>query len=157
MLNIRRASHDDAQEICMLHKASIRQLCGAVYLPEQIVAWTEPLTPDRYLPAMREFEFFVAEEDRVVGFVILNLTAAELNAIYLPPDPEGRGVGRRLFEFAEGLARDNALAELKLKSTLNAVGFYEACGFQRVRESIHANSAGVELPCVEMSKALTLK
>ena len=156
-MNIRRASQDDAPEICTLHKASIRQLCSTAYAPEQIAAWTEPLTPDRYPPAMQQLEFFVAEEDRVLGFFILDLEGAELNAIYLHPDAAGRGVGRRLVEFAEDLARERSLTELKLKSTLNAVGFYEACGFRRVRESIHTHPAGVELLCVEMTKTLTVK
>ena len=104
---------------------------------------------------MERFELFVAEEDRVLAFLILDLEGAELNAIYLHPDAVGHGVGRRLVELAEGLARDNSLSELKLKSTLNAVGFYEACGFHRVRESIHMHPAGVELRCVEMTKDLT--
>jgi hypothetical protein len=59
-----------------------------------------------------------------------------------------------LFEHAEGLARSNNVSELKLKSTLNAVGFYEACGFTRVREAVHVNPAGVELLCVAMNKAV---
>lgn len=154
MLTIRAASPVDAQEICELHKASIRQLCSSAYPPEKIAAWTEPLTPDRYLPAMTQFEFFVVEEDRILGFVILNLEGSELNAMYLHPDAVGRGIGRRLFEHAERLARSNNVAELRLRSTLNAVGFYEACGFSRVRETVHVNPAGVELPCVAMNKAL---
>lgn len=103
---------------------------------------------------MQQFEFYVAEEEGVLGFFILDLKGAELNAIYLHPDAAGSGVGRRLFEYAEGLAQGNLISELRLKSTLNAVGFYEACGFHRVRESIHTNPAGVELPCVEMTKVL---
>jgi GNAT superfamily N-acetyltransferase len=106
---------------------------------------------------MREFEFFVAEEERVLGFFILNLKGAELNALYLHPDAIGRGVGRRLFEYAERLALQSSVSELKLKSTLNAVVFYEAFGFRRVRESVHINPSGAELPCVEMTKALKLE
>jgi GNAT superfamily N-acetyltransferase len=154
MLRIRKASPDDVEEICRLHKASIRQLCSSAYTPEQIAAWTKPLTPDRYLSAMRQFEFFVALDDGILGFFILNLKGAELNAIYLHPDAVGRGVGRRLFGYAESIAQDKSVSGLKLKSTLNAVGFYEACGFRRVRDSVHTNPAGVDLPCVEMTKIL---
>ena len=154
VLKIRRAAPGDAQEICTLHRASIRQLCSVAYPPDKIAAWTDPLTPDRYLPAMQQFDFFVAEDSRILGFVILDVNGAELNAIYLHPDAIGRGVGRRLFEHAERLARDHSVSELKVRSTLNAVGFYEACGFSRVRESVHVHPAGVELPCVEMTKTL---
>ena len=61
-----------------------------------------------------------------------------------------------MVEQAERLARIRNVPELKLKSTLNAVGFYEVCGFARVRESVHVNPAGVELPCIEMIKTLEL-
>jgi len=154
MLSIRRASEDDAQEICTLHRASIRQLCGSAYSPEQIAGWIKPLTPDRYLPAMEQLEFYVAEEEELLGFVILNLESAELNAIYIKPNAVGRGIGKRLFRFAERLAIDNSLKELRLKSTLTAVGFYESCGFSLVRESTHTSPSGVDLPCMEMTKVL---
>jgi GNAT superfamily N-acetyltransferase len=103
---------------------------------------------------MSQFEFFVAEGDGILGFFILDLGGGELNALYLRPDAVGRGVGRRLFEHAEHLARVGNVLELKLKSTLNAVGFYEVCGFTRVRESVHVIPARVELPCIEMIKTL---
>lgn len=100
--------------------------------------------------------FFVAEEEGILGFFILGLDGAELNALYLHPDAVGGGIGRRLFEHAQHLARIDGVNELKLTSTLNAVGLYEACGFCRVRESVRVNPAGVELPCVLMVKSLDL-
>jgi len=157
MLSIRRASEDDAQEICTLHRASIRQLCCSAYSTEQIAGWIKPLTPDRYLPAMEQLEFYVAENNGLLGFFILNLESAELNAIYIHPSAAGCGVGKRLFRFAERLAIDNSLTELTLKSTLNAVGFYESCGFSLVCEATHESPSGVDLPCMEMKKALERK
>lgn len=154
MLNIRRASEDDAQEICTLHIASIRQLCGSVYSPEQIAGWIKALTPDRYLSAMEQFEFFVAEEEGLLGFFILDLIGAELNALYIHPEAVGRGVGKRLFRVAEHLAIENTTPKLRLKSTLNAIGFYESCGFSVVCETTHTSPTGVVLPCVEMIKVL---
>ena len=138
-MKIRRATTDDVRQISEVHRASIREICSSAYSPEQIAAWTEPLAPERYLPAIRDFEFFVAEEQEIVGFSILNLEGAELNAIYLHPAATARGIGRSLFEHAENIAREASLSELKLKSTTNAVGFYRACGFSRVRDSVHRN------------------
>jgi putative acetyltransferase len=154
MVRIRRATAGDAEELCTLHKASIRQLCSAAYSAEQIAAWTQQLTPDRYLPAMRQLELLVAEEDRILGFSILDLRSAELRAVYLHPDGAGHGIGRRLVERAESAARRESLPQLRLEATLNAVGFYEACGFHRVRDAVHTTPSGVDLPCVAMAKTL---
>ena len=154
-LTIRRAVPEDAEAICALHRASIRELCAVSYTPAQIEAWVKPLEPLRYHPAMDKFEFHVAETGgEVVGFSILDPEGAELNAVYLHPAHVGRGYGRRLVGHSERLAREKSIVELKLKSTLNAVGFYEACGYERLGDGIHTNPMGLELPCVEMRKKL---
>jgi GNAT superfamily N-acetyltransferase len=103
---------------------------------------------------MEQFDFFVAEEELVIGFFILNVDGAELNALYLDPAAAGRGVGRQLLEYAERLARRKSVTHLKVVSTLNAVGFYEVCGYRRLDNSIHTNPFGLELACVEMHRKL---
>ena len=153
-MRIRRARPSDAEEMAEMHRASIREICSAAYTAEQVAAWTEPLEPEKYLAAMEKFEVFVAEEQGVVGLLIVNLPGAELNALYLHPAVTSRGIGRRLVAHAERLAGEASITELKLKATLNAVGFYEACGFARVEESHCANPSGVDLPCIDMVKRL---
>ncbi len=154
MLRIRKALEKDVNEICELHRAAVLGLAGDAYSQDQVEVWAGALTPERYLAGMREFEFFVADEGRVLGFLILNLEGAELNAVYVHPDVAGRGIGRRLCETAEGLARGRGLTGLTVKSTVNAVGFYEALGFRSVRDMVHRSPAGIDLPCVEMKKCL---
>lgn len=156
MTTIRRATPADAEPICELHKESIRSLCRSSYSPEQIDAWTKPLQPDLYLPAMESLEFFVAESPHIVGFVIVDLAGGELNALYVLPSTSGHGIGTELLLFAEDLARRRSLSALTLKSTLNAAGFYQSRGFRPIRRTVHVNPAGLELPCVEMSKALEI-
>ncbi|AGA89655.1 sortase-like acyltransferase [Thioflavicoccus mobilis 8321] len=153
-MKIRKAVPTDAVEICALHKASIREVCSQAYPEAQIRIWVEPLEPDSYLSAMERFEFYVAEQDGILGFSMLNVEGAELNAIYVHPDAIGRGVGRKLLDFSERLAKRMSVRSLKLKATLNAVGFYEACGFKRGDMSTHRTRRGLELPCVEMTKDL---
>ena len=154
MVNIRRATPEDANRICELHRSSIRQLCGASYSAGQIASWTEALQPERYLPAMEKFDFFVAEVGEVVGFCIVDPDGAELNALYVDPGFSGQGVGSALLEHAERVARSHSVARLRVKSTLNAVTFYASHGFRRVRRALHVNPAGLELECVVMTKTL---
>jgi len=154
MIDIRRAAPPDGRELSELHRASIRALCSPAYSPDQIEAWTGQLEPDRYLSAMQQFEFFVAENPDLLGFFILNIEGSELNALYIHPGAAGRGVGSRLLTFAEELARSRSVETLKLKATLNAAGFYQSRGFEPLRRALHTSPAGLELPCIEMSKAL---
>lgn len=154
-MRIRRARYADADRICSLHRASIQELCGRSYSAEQIAGWIEPLVPERYHAGMERFDFFVAETDRVIGFCILNTTESELLAIYFDPVAAGHGHGRMLMRYVEEVARGKGVTELKLKSTLNAVGFYAACGYRRIQDSVHISGTGLELPCVEMVRILT--
>lgn len=154
-MNIRKAMPQDAHAIYALHLASIRSQCSSHYSPEQIDGWTSALAPERYLEGMKLFDFFLAEEDKtLLGLCIVNTAGAELNALYISPDASGRGVGRTLYEAAEQLVKAANASTLIVKATLNAVPFYERCGFVVIGNSVHALPSGRQLPCVEMHKQL---
>ena len=152
---IRRARVSDAERVWKVHTASIRRFCSKAYTPEQIEEWTGALAPDRYLDGIRTLEFIVAEMDgQVEGFCILNLETGELHAIYLSPVAAGKGLGRELMGWAEETAREHGWTELFLKATLNAVSFYEKCGFLPGRTTNHPLPSGSPRACVEMRKSL---
>ncbi len=151
---IRRATPADAEQITLVHVASIRTLCAKDYTPEQIDAWAGWKSPDQYRAAMAAGElFFVAEIDgRVVGFSVL--FGHEVKAVYLHPDHVGRGIGRQLLEAVEAEARSAGVPELKLTSTLTSVRFYESCGYTKGDLHQHPLTGGVTLSCVHFSKRL---
>ncbi|MCC7267944.1 MAG: GNAT family N-acetyltransferase [Caulobacteraceae bacterium] len=81
---------------------------------------------------------FVAERDGVVaGFgVLLPIDGQEpgLDGLFVEPEDFGGGVGRALV--AEAVRRTRAMGApgLKVVANLNARGFYDACGFEPLRE-----------------------
>lgn len=81
---------------------------------------------------------FVCEAgDAVVGFgVVLPREdgAAELDGLFVDPAAWGRGIGRRLVEHGEAMARAAGAAVLNLVANRRATGFYTACGFQTLGE-----------------------
>ena len=54
----------------------------------------------------------------------------------------------------EQRARASGCRRLWLMSTLNAVPFYQALGFERLRDAMHELPEGARLPCVEMNRPL---
>lgn len=60
-----------------------------------------------------------------MGLCIFNASKAEITALYVSPENAGMGIGRTLVQEVEAMAREAGVRELNLKSTLNAVGFYE--------------------------------
>jgi GNAT superfamily N-acetyltransferase len=80
----------------------------------------------------------VFEEDgRLLGFATVLPRGdgfAQLDALYVEPDAQGRGIGRRLTEHAVEAARGHGAIGLNLIANANALGFYEKCGFQILAE-----------------------
>jgi len=75
----------------------------------------------------------VFEQDgRALGFVVVlprNDGVAQLDALYVEPDAQGRGIGRWLTQHALDVAREHGAVGVNLIANLNARGFYEKCGF----------------------------
>jgi putative acetyltransferase len=155
VLVVRRAHEEDAPVIFEVHTCSIREICVSRYSAAEVEAWAGRLRPGSHLRAIRSREFFVATDDTgIAGFGQLDLGAGEVEAVYVHPRALRRGVGARLLRTLEEVARAAGLSELHLKSTLNAVTFYQRAGFRIEAQATHRISPDVELACVEMRKDL---
>ncbi len=153
---IRKATKNDVTMIYQAHVSSIRELCSNTYTPSQIDAWTQAISAERYIQGIESFEFYVAEDARgpVSGLLIVNEEIGEVYALYIAPWAVQKGLGRRLMGLAENMIRNRGHLNMSLKSTLNAVSFYEHMGFTSLGEFIHELPCGETLPCMQMIKRL---
>jgi N-acetylglutamate synthase-like GNAT family acetyltransferase len=155
---VRRARLEDAPGIRVAHVEAIRAFCAGHYAPAEIEAWTAPRPEKHYDRAIREKDFYVAEEGgEVVGFAVLNPPESEVEAVYVSPRAARRGTGLSLMRALEERALAHGLTGLHLCASLNAVSFYERAGFARGELTAHRLPGGVEIACVRMTKALTKK
>lgn len=96
-----------------------------------------------------EGHVFVFEEAAaVLGFAVVLPRAdgaAELDALFVEPSVQRRGVGRRLADYALTVARARGGISLNLVANLNALGFYEKCGFQALEEVATPWGRGVRM------------
>ena len=152
---IRRAAAADAPHIALVHAAAIREVCSEVYPLPQIESWASTKRPERYLEPIASSPFFVAELDsELVGFSHLDLEAAEVRAVFVRPDQLRRGIGARLLAAVEAAAREAGLERIVLRSSLNAVPFYEAHGFVAGDVTSICLAPGLDLACRSMHKSL---
>jgi putative acetyltransferase len=150
---VRRAREDDLAAVMAVHRASIVELCSAVYSPAQIAQWAGGISAERYAKLFEERRMFVCERaDAILGFGILDVIGGRVFAVYVSPLAVREGVGRRLLEAMEDEARAAGVEWLELHATLNAVPFYERAGYASNGETVVRLSSGVELASVKMSK-----
>jgi len=80
------------------------------------------------------FEVFVVEEQgKVIGFIVFNMKGDDnIDNIVVAKSEQGKGVGRALVEFVEGLALSRGFSVLKTDTTESALGVpWKAYGFWR--------------------------
>ncbi|WP_435118688.1 GNAT family N-acetyltransferase [Halolamina sp. C58] len=156
MVDLREAAPADRHAIRNAHVASIRGLAAAAYDDAVVEAWAdaENRDPDGYDVESAENVFLVAVADgEVVGFGELAdgpdaaaayefAADAEIRAVYVSPGHAGEGVGTALLGELERRGRDRGVSTVALTASVNAAGFYEANGYERVAEAEHAFGDG---------------
>ena len=156
MFTVRRAREEDAEGVWRVHTRAIRGIANSHYTPEEVEAWASPRKPEHYAEAIRNKEFYVAEEEgAVIGFGTLNPEENEIEAVYVSPQVVRRGVGSAILVRLEERARDLGLKTLKMDASLNAVPFYRSAGYESQKGMKHRLSSGVEIGCELMTKELS--
>jgi GNAT superfamily N-acetyltransferase len=163
MVTVRAAQPTDADAMLRIHTDALHHHGAERYTDAQL----RRLAPTDADPEdVREHVFgedryaAVAEKGgEVIGFGGVRLDDGSLLGIFVDPAHGGAGVGTGIIGNVESRARDAGLETLTVFAALNAVEFYEACGFERVgrRDATGAEgpvgtyeSDGLELPAVEM-------
>lgn len=128
-------------------KISIASICAEAYGVATTAAWVSEDNPTFHFK-IPQFSFVAEEGAEVIAVggwsltdkvdlhpigdrIIENPTHARINAVYLKPGCEGRGIGQKMMAHLEAdiLARTK-MRDIYLWSTKNAIPFYLAMGFK---------------------------
>lgn len=162
---IRRAVAADAAGILAAHHESVRTIASKDYSAEQVAAWTaktladDSTKRDFLWQIANEWMWVVEAESKIEGYMHMRPLkeqpdAAYLHAIYLTPVVAGRGVGRRMVDLAEDLAREKQCQQIALHASKSARKFYTRAGFTEAGPEILHTVNGTGLPCFPMLKKL---
>lgn len=159
MVTVRPARPADAPGVARVHDAALRAQGADHYSDAELDAMAppdrDPAAVDGAILAREGRYVAVAEADAepggdggsgVVGVGGVHLEDGRLLGVFVHPDRTGEGIGRALFGDIEARARTAGLDALTIHSALNAVGFYEAVGFERVEDADGTAASGVGGP-----------
>lgn len=93
----------------------------------------------RYLPSAENYAY--VEDGRAVGFISLN--GEHIEALFVSPSCQGRGIGSALLGYAKNLCRTLTLAVYKENS--GAMRFYMDRGFSVVEERVDVQTNHPEI------------
>lgn len=138
-----------------LRTRAVRASCASHYAPEVINAWCAAPPPER-MPALIEAGGALLEEEAgaLAAYAILDGANGEVDALFVEPAFQGRGLGRKLMAALEAMATQRHIERLFLSASLNAVPFYRAAGFQVIREELYPHRSGLLLASRYMEKHL---
>lgn len=154
MLEIKRATPEDAHAAFDIRREAIRSQCIGAYTVEQMMLWTRGKAEDGY-SALMDKPFYlgwVNGEPAATG--MLDLDNNEVGALFVLPEFTGRGYGKAMLDHLESVARELAIDAVVLDATLNAASFYRACGYVGDEQAVYHSPSGLELACIAMTKRI---
>ena len=159
---VRRATDNDADALADVHGDSVRTLGARDYPPAVVAEWGAPRSGSRYRAGMaRGVIFFVAVQttpattESVLGFASYAVEGERHRiAVYIRGSAARQGLGRRLYEAAEAVARSVGAPAIAIEAALGAVPFWTAVGFERLEAMEHPFPNGQSMTCIRMHKRL---
>lgn len=154
MLEIIRATPEDANCAFDIRRDAILDQCIGAYSAEQMALWTRGKAADGYDVLMDKLFYLGWVNGEAVATGMLDLDNNEVGALFVRPGFTGRGYGTAMLDHLEDVARQRAIDEVVLDATLNAVGFYRGCGYVGVEQAVYRSPSGLVLACIPMVKRL---
>ncbi|PMS17289.1 GNAT family N-acetyltransferase [Trinickia dabaoshanensis] len=154
MIAIRKATRSDAHDAWYIRRDALLDKCASDYPGTVLAAWTDGAPGEKWTNLV-ERGFYVATENvAVVATGMLTVATGQIDAIFVRPSHMGLGVGRRMMDFLENLARQHGVTTMRLDATLNAAPFYRRCGWAGETIGTYRSPRGIELACVPMTKTV---
>ena len=127
----RQFRNADAQSVSELIIANLKQI-NSQYYPENVINRMVKLyTPKHLIETAQKQLVLVAEElDEIVGTATISKNF--FGSVFVRPDMHGKGIGNKVMDSLEQLAKQNGLEEVKLHASINAVNFYTKRGYKKI-------------------------
>jgi GNAT superfamily N-acetyltransferase len=142
---------DIEQTIVVICK-SISVSLGAIYPPQLIDAFCGKYKAATFAERMKIIDHFVAktEDGKVVGVLGLQENN-RLRSFYVDPAMQGKGIGRKLYDYVEAEAKKRGTTMMILEGSPLGVPAYEKFGYVKKGE-VRKNRAGVNFTDAYMEK-----
>ncbi|TFG27813.1 MAG: GNAT family N-acetyltransferase [Promethearchaeota archaeon] len=149
MITVRKFRDEDALEASNLIRKTLYEVNSKFYPTSVINYMCNEFSPRFLIDLSKEREFFVAiENSKIIGTI--TIIYDYIGTVFVNPEQHFKGIGTKLMESIENLAKERKIKKLRLESSINAVNFYEKLGYKK-GEISQSEEYGITY---EMSKVL---
>lgn len=133
---IRMSQSDDSVDLSRVIIAALRSTNAQDYPLETIKRVEKSFSPSAILDLMSCRKVFVATIDgEIVGTA--SLDGCVVRTVFVDPSNQSKGIGRKLMEAVERVARKEGVEALVVPSSVTAEAFYTKLGFMAIRDNYH--------------------
>jgi N-acetylglutamate synthase-like GNAT family acetyltransferase len=137
-VEIRAATSADTNAISHTIVRALRETNARDYPAHVIAAVAENFSPERVAAQIAARQVYVAVIDGVV-IGTASLHSRVVRSVYVDPQHQGKGVGARLMDTIEQLAREQTIDTLSVPASITAQAFYQQRGYVVVRDEFHGD------------------
>ena len=153
-ITIRKALEKDSDAIWEVRSKAIKGISQNFYSKEEVEIWYHNDRPQNFEEVITNLDWLVAFlEDRIIGTGFIDISSAEIGAIFVDPNYQRMRVGRRILDELEIIAKNKRIATLYLDATLSAVDFYKSSGYQCIERST-CQLGNIKLVSQKMKKSI---
>lgn len=139
-----------------LIRQSIIELASSRYSPTQIQAWVDQYPSPEIFGSWRNRRVMLVarEQNTLVGFGQIEIERQEIVGFHVAPSQIRQGIGSELVAVLETIGFEAGIREMVVQASLNAVAFYQSCGYTVLREIEFKFRNGVKSDAQYMLKQL---
>ncbi len=138
MATIRRFKKSDAVKAASIIRKALIEINSKSY-PESVIKYMyDVFTPEKMVELSKERDFLVAtEQDVILGTATLKND--HVGNVFVDPKHHGKGMGTKLMNAIESLARERGITKLILNASIDAIKFYQKLNYEKVSKVYNEN------------------
>lgn len=131
-MKIRKFYDNDAKEVAELIRRNDKEISSLSYPKEVIELWDKQLSP-KYIIKISEGRmcYVMVDKTNIIGYV--SIEGNKIKKLFVNPDYHKKGIGSKLLNKVENIAKKNNLNLLIVDSNIHAERFYVKKGFKKIK------------------------
>jgi predicted N-acetyltransferase YhbS len=148
-MRIRKFKNEDARKVSNIIKRCLREIVSKDYSEKEITDLCNFFKPSMIIKNSKNRSIFVAVENNTI-LGTASLKEDTVFTVFVNPDIHGKGIGSKLMDKVEDLAKKKGYKIVKVPSGISSFDFYKNRGYKKIKMNHSKDHADT----IEMKKRL---